>query len=127
MDSTYQHPDIQLYIMTLKPPEELAENAVEVIDPNEGEVETGAEEAANAMDQKVDEVDTSAENAVNVIDQKVDGAESYKEKGDGGSLDEMVEEDCEPATGLQNGKLTDWEARRYGSMAARLFHDIKIT
>ncbi|XP_028944425.1 uncharacterized protein [Malus domestica] len=127
MDSTYQHPDIQLYIMTLKPPEGYAENAAEVIDQNEDEVEAGAEEADKVMDQKVDEAkNTSEENAVNVIDQKVE-AESRKEKGDTGSLDENVEEDCEPMTRLQNDKLTDWEARRYGSMAARLLHDIKIT
>ncbi|CAN6557053.1 unnamed protein product [Malus baccata var. baccata] len=126
MDSTYQHPDIQLYIMTLKPPEGYAENAAEVIDQNEDEVEAGAEEADKVMDLKVDEANTSEENAVNVIDQKVE-AESRKEKGDTGSLDENVEEDCEPMTRLQNDKLTDWEARRYGSMAARLLHDIKIT
>ncbi|KAB2614644.1 protein-lysine methyltransferase METTL21D [Pyrus ussuriensis x Pyrus communis] len=116
MDSTYQHPDIQLYVMILKPPDEFAETVVEVIDPNEGEVETGAEEAANAMNQKVDEVDTGAENAVNVIDQKETVVPSMKRL-----------RKTEPATGLQNGKLTDWEARRYGSMAARLLHDIKIT
>ncbi|XP_050113015.1 uncharacterized protein LOC126591383 isoform X2 [Malus sylvestris] len=126
MDSTYQHPDIQLYIMTLKPPEGYAENAAEVIDQNEDEVEAGAEEADKVMDLKVDEANTSEENAVNVIDQKVE-AESHKQKGDTGSLDENVEEDCEPMTRLQNDKLTDWEARRYGSMAARLLHDIKIT
>lgn len=127
MDSTYQHPDIQLYIMTLKPPEGYAENTAEVIDQNEDEVEGGAEEVDKVIDQKVDEANTSEENAVNVIDQKVDEAESRKEKGDIGSLDENVEEDCEPMTRLQNDKLTDWEARRYGSMAARLLHDIKIT
>ncbi|CAN6692327.1 unnamed protein product [Malus baccata var. baccata] len=126
MDSTYQHPDIQLYIMTLKHPEGYAENAAEVIDQNEDEVEAGAEEADKVIDQKVDEANTSEENAVDVIDQKVE-AESREEKGDTGSLDENVEEDCEPMTRLQNDKLTDWEARRYGSMAARLLHDIKIT
>lgn len=28
---------------------------------------------------------------------------------------------------LRDGKLSDWEARRYGSIAARLLRDIKIT
>ncbi|CAB4313231.1 unnamed protein product [Prunus armeniaca] len=127
MDSTYQHPDIQLYIMTLKPPEGYADSAVEVIDEKDDEVETGEEEAAKVIDQKVDEVGTSAENTVKVIGEKDDQVESSKEKGENGSLDEEVEEDCEPVTRPQSGKLTDWEARRYGSMAARLLHDIKIT
>ncbi|BBH05020.1 S-adenosyl-L-methionine-dependent methyltransferases superfamily protein [Prunus dulcis] len=127
MDGTYQHPDIQLYIMTLKPPEGYADNAVEVIDEKDDEVEAGEEEAAKVIDQKVDEVETSAENTVKVIVEKDDEVESSKEKGENSSLDEEVEEDCEPVRRPQSGKLTDWEARRYGSMAARLLHDIKIT
>lgn len=127
MDSTYQHPDIQLYIMTLKPPEGYADNAVEVIDEKDDEVETGEEEAAKVIDQKVDEVETIPENTVKVISKKDDEVESSKEKGENSSLDEEVEEDCEPGRRPQSGKLTDWEARRYGSMAARLLHDIKIT
>lgn len=109
MDSTYQHPSIQLFIMRLKPPAGYAEKKVE------------------GTDQEVDEVERSAENADKVVDQKVDEVRDSEETGENGCLVPKVEEDCEPVTVPQNGKLTDWEARRYGSMAARLLHDIRIT
>lgn len=109
MDSTYQHPSIQLFIMRLKPPAGYAEKKVE------------------GTDQEVDEVERSAENADKVVDQKIDEVRDSEETGENGCLVPKVEEDCEPVTVPQNGKLTDWEARRYGSMAARLLHDIRIT
>lgn len=40
---------------------------------------------------------------------------------------EIVEQDTLLVTKLPNGKLSEWEARRYGSMAARLLRDVKIT
>ncbi|KAL6195828.1 hypothetical protein ACLB2K_031446 [Fragaria x ananassa] len=108
MDSTYQHPSIQLFIMRLKPPY--------------------AEKIVERTDQELDEVET-AENTARVVDEKVDTNEvrSSEEKGKNCSLSANVEENCEPVPLPQNGKLTDWEARRYGSMAARLLHDVKIT
>ncbi|KAK9940031.1 hypothetical protein M0R45_016708 [Rubus argutus] len=109
MDGTYQHPSIQLFIMRLKPPAGYAEKKVE------------------GTDQEVDEVERSAENADKVVDQKIDEVRDSEETGENGCLVPKVEEDCEPVTVPQNGKLTDWEARRYGSMAARLLHDIRIT
>lgn len=49
-------------------------------------------------------------------------------------VDEMVsfggeneEKDSVLVTKMPNGKLSDWEVRRYGSMAARLLRDVKIT
>ncbi|KAL8197889.1 hypothetical protein R6Q57_030125 [Mikania cordata] len=74
MDIKYQHPSIQLYIMTLKTPEGITN-----LDP-------------------ITETDTT---------QKIE--------------DEVDKLPQEPHT------LSDWEARRYGSMAARLLRDIKIT
>ncbi|KAL6204873.1 hypothetical protein ACLB2K_022140 [Fragaria x ananassa] len=107
MDSTYQHPSIQLFIMRLKPPY--------------------AEKIVEWTDQELDEVET-AENTAGVVDEKVDtNAVSNEEKGKNFSLSGNVEENCEPVPLPQDGKLTDWEARRYGSMAARLLHDVKIT
>jgi len=35
-------------------------------------------------------------------------------------------EDCSAATGPPSRDLSDWQLRRYGSMAARLLHDVKI-
>ncbi|KAD5508691.1 hypothetical protein R6Q59_030686 [Mikania micrantha] len=75
MDIKYQHPSIQLYIMTLKTPEGITNP-----DP-------------------ITEIDT-----IQKIEDEVD--------------DKLPQE---PHT------LSDWEARRYGSMAARLLRDIKIT
>jgi hypothetical protein len=86
-----------------------------------------AEKKVEGTDQEVDEVERSPENADKVVDQKVDEVRVSEETGENGCLVPKVEEDCEPVTVPQNGKLTDWEARRYGSMAARLLHDIRIT
>lgn len=101
MDETYQHPSIQLYIMGLKP-------------------STG-----------------SSENPACQIDEKIDGVETNENRNEKASecteveqvtdfVSEKVKEDCDLVTRLPNEKLSDWEARRYGSIAARLLHDIKI-
>ncbi|XP_059626843.1 uncharacterized protein LOC132269605 [Cornus florida] len=104
MDSKYQHPSIQLFILRFKPREE----SIEIMTP---------------VGQQIDEVETS----------KAEHGE--EEEGDGSSgLDEVddfdgekVKEESMPVTNLQKGKLGEWEARRYGSMAARLLRDVKIT
>ncbi|XP_023749407.1 uncharacterized protein LOC111897691 [Lactuca sativa] len=85
MDVKYNHPSIQLYIMTLK--------------TLEGSINLE------------DEVDTSNSN------------------GNSNSNSKMVEDegDDELPTEPHDGSLSEWEARRYGSMAARLLRDIKIT
>lgn len=58
------------------------------------------------------------------------------EEDDGGSevdeLDTSIVEKVEEEELLvvrrnQNQKLSDWDARRYGSMAARLLRDVKLT
>ncbi|XP_050369453.1 uncharacterized protein LOC126787626 [Argentina anserina] len=119
MDSTYQHPSIQLFIMKLKPPSGYAEKTVEHTLQEVDEVET-ADNTAELADEKIDA------NAVKVINENVVEVGSSKENGENSSPFEKVE-DCEPVLLPQNDKLTDWEARRYGSMAARLLHDVKIT
>lgn len=77
-------------------------------------------------------------NIVNVdqgSDQKIDRVEiSTKGENVGTSNEEKVAESvgvaneyCELLTKLENEKLDDFEVRRYGSMAARLLRDVKIT
>lgn len=103
MDETYQHPSIQLYIMGLKPLAGTSENS------------------AQGIDQKVDEVETND-------DRDVNGRECNEVEEVADFVNTKVKEDCDNiVTRLPNEKLSDWEARRYGSVAARLLHDIKIT
>jgi Ran GTPase-activating protein (RanGAP) involved in mRNA processing and transport len=105
MDSNYQHPSIQLYIMGLKPPAGIIGNRISELEQQTDEVEM------------VDEVLKDDEN----------GGSSNTKKRLEDCSSEMVHEDCELAMKIPNGKLTDWEARRLGSMTARLLQDVKIT
>ncbi|CAI9290019.1 unnamed protein product [Lactuca saligna] len=89
MDVKYNHPSIQLYIMTLKTPE--------------GSVNLE------------DEADTSKSN----------GSSSSNSNSNSKIVED--EGDDELPTEPHDGSLSEWEARRYGSMAARLLRDIKIT
>ena len=102
MDDTYQHPSIQLFIMGLKPPSDTTESS------------------SNGIDQAVDEAETNEEKVGTGggCDQVEKMAEDVGEK---------VKEDVEVVTNPPNGKLSEWEARRYGSIAARLLQNIKIT
>lgn len=101
MDPTFQHPSIQLFIMGSKPPEGNIEN-------------TG-----KGSDQKSDKVETSKE------ENDIDGRSTEEEKVSD-SVSDVVEEGCELVKKAQNEKLSDFEARRVGSMAARLLRDVKI-
>lgn len=92
MDSQYQHPSIQLYIMGLK---------------------SAAGNAENTQDNVQQEIDTVCSRQEN--DEK---DVSYDETG--------VQKAEEPVTEHEDKKLGDWEARRMGSMAARLLQDVKI-
>lgn len=92
MDSQYQHPSIQLYIMGLK---------------------STAGNAENTQDNVQQEIDTVCSRQEN--DKK---DVSYDETG--------VQKAEEPVTEHEDKKLGDWEARRMGSMAARLLQDVKI-
>ncbi|XP_027174357.1 protein N-lysine methyltransferase METTL21A isoform X1 [Coffea eugenioides] len=104
MDNKYQHPSIQLYIMNLKPLER-TKITRECVDQPIEEVETGP--IKNGSDE---DCDASC------------------------GVDEVTEVEVENASGrivpvpdLQDKKLSEWEARRYGAMAARLLRDIKIS
>ncbi|KAF2300639.1 hypothetical protein GH714_014876 [Hevea brasiliensis] len=104
MDSKYQHPSIQLYIMGLKPPSGSIENMTHKIDQQADEVETGSE-----------------------IPKDDNGGNSNNMNNTDYCNNEKAQEDCELAIKFPKAKLTDWEARRLGSMAARLLRDVKIT
>ncbi|XP_030958831.1 protein-lysine methyltransferase METTL21D isoform X2 [Quercus lobata] len=100
MHTTFQHPSIQLFIMGSKPPERNTENTDQ------------------GSDQESDKVETSTE--------ENDGRSSEEEKVTD-SVGDLVEEGCDLVTKLPNEKLNDFETRRYGSMAARLLRDVKIS
>lgn len=97
MDYKYQHPSIQLYIMGPKP--------------------SGAG-GASATTQGNDQIPDTAEK------------ESRHSKEENSTTNELsgkgVTEDCAVAAELPGRNLSDWEVRRYGAMAARLLHDVKI-
>ncbi|CAK9141684.1 unnamed protein product [Ilex paraguariensis] len=103
MDSKYQHPSIQLFMMSLK------------------HSDGNTDHVAQGSDQQVEEVRKSKHGK----DKDVDKGSWVDEVDDVGC--DKVTEDSMLVTSLQNGKLSEWEARRYGSMAARLLRDIKIT
>lgn len=113
MDSKYQHPSIQLFIMGLKPQAVTADKAENVVIPEKLYNRT------QGIEQQINEVETGKIDR----DEENCGSSSALDDVDG----EVIEENCLPLTRLPDGKLSDWEARRYGSMAARLLRDIKIT
>lgn len=100
MDETFQHPSIQLYIMGFK---HLAEGTTE----NSGQ----------ATAEKVD-VETGVEDKSTEENIVVEGSGP-------GPVEENIEDHSKPIP--QNAKLSEWEARRYGSMAARILRDVKIS
>ena len=115
MDSKYQHPSIQLFIMGLKPPAVTAEKADNAVSKEKLDNKT------QGIDQQVNEVETSK---TDPDKEETRGSSSTVDDLDG----EIIEENCLPLlTRLPDGKLNDWEARRYGSIAARLLRDINIT
>lgn len=104
MDNKYQHPSIQLYIMSLKPLER-------------------TKITRDCADQPIEEVETGPNK--NGSDEDCDAS---------CGVDEVNEVEVENASGrivpvhdLQDKKLSEWEARRYGAVAARLLRDIKIS
>ena len=105
MDRKYQHPSIQLFIMGLKPSAETPETSSPPINWETNEI--GTRETENSQDKNGDSSNETIESVDFVSDK--------------------VKEDGILLRGLQNGKLNEWEARRYGSMAARLLQDVKIT
>lgn len=103
MHNMYQHPSIQLYIMSLKPSEGRMENT-------------------QGVDQHVKQV-VPAEVKCGLEDR--DGCSGVNE------VEEVEYDEANGqvlrVTDLQNNKPSEWEVRRCGAMAARLLRDIKIT
>ncbi|KAJ4838449.1 hypothetical protein Tsubulata_041230, partial [Turnera subulata] len=97
MHSKYQHSSIQLYIMGLKSPAERIQSMNQEIDQRTDNVKT--------VDDNLEETENgSCSNSVN---------------------DDDFGKDGEPLIEVPTGKLSDWEARRVGSLAARLLRDVK--
>ncbi|PSR89929.1 Protein N-lysine methyltransferase [Actinidia chinensis var. chinensis] len=105
MDSKYQHPSIHLFIMGLK--------------PSEGSAET----TSHGLDQQIDEVGITDNNR----GEDTDGDNSIGMDGLDDSGCNKAEEDSILVSSTQNEKLSEWEVRRFGSMAARLLRDVRIT
>ncbi|PON66487.1 Lysine methyltransferase [Parasponia andersonii] len=102
MDDTYQHPSIQLFIMGVKLQAGNTASTSKGIDQTIVEVETDRD--TEECSRKCNEVEQVAE-----------------------CVGDKVEEDGKVVTRPPDAKLSEWEARRYGSIAARLLQDIKIT
>lgn len=102
MDSKYQHSSIQLYIMGPK--------------SSSGSIEAAAKGIELSGVATGETPETKKHNEEDVVEDKEDDI--------GGGNDGQ---DCILATSIPKEKLSDWEARRYGSMAARLLRDVKIT
>lgn len=104
MDSKYQHPSIQLFIMG--------------VDSSVGNTERAAER-----------IDQQNEDGTKETKQEKDGNDDNSNPAGkvGDFSGQIMDEDFLLATRLPNGKLSEWETRRYGSMAARLLRDVKIT
>ncbi|PHT33774.1 hypothetical protein CQW23_25574 [Capsicum baccatum] len=103
MDSTYQHPSIQLYIMSSKP----QGSTSEIVTP--------------MAQQQNDEVTETETNHGSDEDESKHGFNQDGVTDNEGKVDNNLVMD------LENRKLSDWEARRCGAMAARLLRDVKIT
>ncbi|KAF9594250.1 hypothetical protein IFM89_028907 [Coptis chinensis] len=109
MDSNYQHDSIYLYIMESKA--------------------RGDCSRSERHDQENNEVEKMEKHESNDDVENCDGAEELEDGGAEELEDNVKKEvyEVEKSVGVGPGELSDWEARRYGSMAARLLQDIKIT
>ncbi|KAK4440695.1 protein N-lysine methyltransferase METTL21A [Sesamum alatum] len=101
MHSEYQHPSIQLYMMTLKPSDSRGN-------------ETGSH-VEEVKSEETEQISDANEGSICVDD------EVYDCKSD------QTEEASGLVVNLQGKDLSDWEMRRYGAMAAQLLRDVKIT
>lgn len=108
MDMKYQHTSIQLFIMRLKPSAAtLGTPETSAFQVNSKTNETGNGESGNSEDKNFSGCSQIDESDELVMDK--------------------VKEDSLQMRGPQRDKLNEWEARRYGSLAARLLRDVKIT
>ncbi|PIA29136.1 hypothetical protein AQUCO_06200016v1 [Aquilegia coerulea] len=103
MDNKYQHESIHLYIM-------------------ESKNRWGCSEiGTTAHEQQNEELESMEKHENTDEGESCHGAEELEDRG-GKEAHEV-----DSRVGISNGDLSDWQARRYGSMAARLLCDIKIT
>ncbi|XP_060169617.1 uncharacterized protein LOC132600456 [Lycium barbarum] len=103
MDSTYQHPSIQLYIMGFK---------------SQGSTSEIVRQMAQQQTEEVGETETTHGSEE---DESKNGFNQDDATNNEGKVDNNLVMD------LENTKLSEWEARRCGAMAARLLRDVKIT
>ncbi|CAN4119402.1 unnamed protein product [Withania somnifera] len=103
MDSTYQHPSIQLYIMGFKSPGSTSEIVRQIAQQQNEEV----------VERETKHVSDKDESKCGF--NQDDATDNEGQVGNNLVID------------LENRKLSDWEARRCGAMAARLLRDVKIT
>ena len=87
--------------------------------PSEGNAET----TSHGLDQKIYEAGTADNNR----GEDTDGDNSSGADGLDNSGCNEAEEESILVPNTQNEKLSEWEARRFGSMAARLLRDVRIT
>ncbi|CAL0304059.1 unnamed protein product [Lupinus luteus] len=98
MDETFQHPSIKLFIMGFKHSAESTKISGQAAG-EKADAEIGVEDKSNEEHAAVEESGVDEEN---------------------------VEDDSNTPI-PENAKLSEWEARRYGSMAARILRDVKIS
>lgn len=105
MHSEYQHPSIQLYMMSLK-----------------------------ASYCRVDEIDCHGEEAKPKETKQISNDNDNDNDSDSNSNSnsnnhDVAEGDFEGSAllNLKGKQISEWEARRYGAMAAKLLRDVKIT
>lgn len=96
MHKEYQHPSIQLFMMSPKPSDSMNCNSVNV--------------KVGDTTPTADEDDGSSSTA-----NEVDDVES-----------DQIEDESTSSTNPQDKTRSDWEVRRCGAMAARLLRDVKI-
>ncbi|KAF8039480.1 hypothetical protein BT93_B1876 [Corymbia citriodora subsp. variegata] len=127
MHGKYQHPSIQLFMMGSKSTDRSAgETTWRADSMDETTQSIGTSDESTRFDQKISEDDTAEPqmdwNSGDNNHSDDPAGESFKDDPAG----ESFKDDVELLAKLKNGDLSEWEARRYGSMAARLLRDVKI-
>ncbi|XP_031389423.1 protein-lysine methyltransferase METTL21D [Punica granatum] len=110
MHHKYQHPSIQLFIMGPKPVAKTVEETTQ---------------KADDLDVKTCCVNEKADEAKQTEDSESGSSSGVDQRADCGA-EGAVKRECSILEKLKTRKLSEWEARRYGSIAARLLRDINI-
>ncbi|CAL1366905.1 unnamed protein product [Linum trigynum] len=105
MHYKYQHPSIELYIMEFK---HNGGGIRAIMDHQQTDLETGSD----VVEEEEEESQASNDSAVDNIRD---------------SFSEITDPEQQAVKSPEAEGITDWEARRIGSMAARLLRDVKIT